>query len=123
MKRILIVDDSRTVRSVIRQMLESRGFLVDEAENGRKAIDRCRDTGPPEGVILDVNMPEMDGLTCLREIRRDPAFASCRIVMCSTRVEFEQVAEAVAAGADEYIMKPFTEDILVDKLRQLGLLE
>ena len=122
-KRVLIVDDSRTIRMVIRQMLESHGVAVDEVENGVRAIDFCRSQGPPDAILLDVNMPEMDGLTCLRAIRQDPALQACPIVMCTTQVDMDHIAEAVAAGANEYVMKPFTEDILFDKLRQIGLFE
>jgi two-component system chemotaxis response regulator CheY len=123
MKRILVVDDARTVRMVIRQMLESRGCSVFEAENGLRALEHCRSLGPPDGVILDINMPEMDGLACLRAMRQDPALAACLVVMCTTQVEAHHIAEAVRAGANEYIMKPFTQEILFDKLRQVGLLE
>jgi two-component system chemotaxis response regulator CheY len=123
MKRILIVDDSRTIRLVLRRMLESRGFAVDDAENGAEALDRCRAVEPPDGLLLDINMPVMDGIACLRAIRQDVALRACRVVMCSTQVDMEQIAAAVAAGADEYLMKPFTEDILFDKLRQVGLCE
>ena len=122
MKRILIVEDARTVRMVIRRMLEAHGFAVDEAEHGGRALELIRTRGAPDGVLLDVNMPEMDGLECLRTLRRDPALAACRIIMCTTQAEMDQIAAAVAAGADEYIMKPFTEEILLDKLRQVGLL-
>lgn len=123
MKNILVVDDSRTIRLVIRKLLESRGFTVTEAEHGRQALDVCR-TGPaPDGMILDMNMPEMDGLACLRAVRQDPNLARCVVIICSTQVEAQQIAEAIESGANEYIMKPFTEEILFDKLRQVGLLE
>jgi two-component system chemotaxis response regulator CheY len=122
MKRILVVDDSRTVRTILRQMLKPRGFVVEEAEDGVKALAICRKQAP-DAILLDVNMPEMDGLACLREVRGDPALASCVVVMCTTQVEFEQIAAAIEAGANEYIMKPFTEEILMDKLKQVGVVE
>ncbi len=122
MKRILIVEDTRLIRRMIRQMLETCGFAVDEAENGVQCLSHCREHGVPAGIILDVNMPEMDGLTCLRAMRADPAFRDCLIIMCTTEVEMSHIVAAMSAGANEYIMKPFTEDILRDKLRMVGLL-
>ena len=122
MKRILIVDDARVIRHVIRQMLESHGFIVEEAADGVQCLNHCREHGVPDGIILDINMPEMDGLTCLRALRADPAFRGCIVVMCTTQVEMQHIEAALAAGADEYVMKPFTEDILIEKLRTVGLL-
>lgn len=122
MKRILVVDDNRTIRHVIRQMLETCGFTVDEAADGVQCLSHCREHGVPDGIILDINMPEMDGMTCLQTLRADPAFRQCLIVMCTTEVERHQIVTAMSAGANEYVMKPFTEDILRDKLRIVGLL-
>lgn len=122
MKRILIVDDNKTIRRVIRTMLESCGFIVDEAEDGVKCLSHCREHGVPDGIVLDVNMPEMDGITCLKSMRADPAFQQCMIVMCTTQVEIQHIETALTAGANEYVMKPFTEDILREKLCTVGLL-
>ena len=122
MKRILVVDDSRVIRRVIRQMLEACGFTVEDAEDGVQCLNHCREHGVPDGIVLDVNMPEMDGITCLQSMRADPAFRECVILMCTTQVEIQQIAAALSAGANEYVMKPFTEEILRDKLRTVGLL-
>ena len=122
MKRILVVDDARVIRHMIRQMLETCGFAVDEAADGVQCVAHCREHGPPDGIILDINMPEMDGMTCLQTLRGDPAFRECRIVMCTTQVEMSHIVAAMSAGANEYVMKPFTEEILRDKLRIVGLL-
>jgi two-component system chemotaxis response regulator CheY len=122
MKSILVVDDSRFLRSTMRRMLEAQGFAVSEAENGKKALEHCTSQGPPDAILLDINMPEMDGLECLTALRRNPALQTCLVIMCTTQVEAEQIAQAIAAGANEYIMKPFTEEILADKLRQVGIL-
>ena len=122
MKRILIVDDNRVIRRVIRQMLETCGFSVEEAEDGVQCLNYCREHGVPDGIVLDINMPEMDGITCLQTMRADPAFRECVIVMCTTQVEMPHIVAALAAGANEYVMKPFTEEILRDKLRTVGLL-
>jgi two-component system chemotaxis response regulator CheY len=121
-KRILIVEDQHTQRVIIRKMLESFGFHVDEAADGVECLRYCREQQIPNGILLDINMPRMDGLECLSQLRADHALRDCQIVMCTTMVEQEQIAAAVAAGANEYVMKPFTEDILRDKLRSVGLL-
>ncbi|MBC7819759.1 MAG: response regulator [Planctomycetaceae bacterium] len=122
MKRILVVDDNRVIRRVIRQMLETCGLTVAEAEDGVQCLKQCREQGVPDGIILDINMPEMDGITCLQTMRADPAFRECVIVMCTTQVEIQQIVTALSAGANEYVMKPFTEEILREKLRTVGLL-
>ncbi len=122
MKRILIVDDNRVIRRVIRAMLETCGLTVEEAEDGVQCLSHCHDHGVPDGIVLDVNMPRMDGITCLQTLRADPAFRDCMVVMCTTQVEMEHIVTALAAGANEYVMKPFTEEILREKLRTVGLL-
>ena len=122
MKRILVVDDSRVIRHVIRQMLETCGLTVEEAGDGLQCLNHCREHGIPDGIVLDVNMPEMDGITCLKTMRADPAFRECIVLMCTTRVETQHIVAALSAGANEYVMKPFTEEILREKLRTVGLL-
>ena len=122
MKRILVVDDNRVVRHVIRRMLETCGLAVEEAADGVQCLSHCREQGVPDDIILDVNMSEMDGITCLQTMRADPAFRECVIVMCTPQVEMQHIVAALSAGANEYVMKPFTEDILREKLRTVGLL-
>ncbi len=122
MRKILIVDDSKFIRSVVRRFVESLGFAADEAEDGRQALEFCKAAGPPDGIILDIIMPVMDGHEFLRTIRQDPRFQNCAVIMCTTKSEPAEIEATMAAGANEYIMKPFTEDILADKLRQVGLL-
>jgi two-component system chemotaxis response regulator CheY len=122
MKRILVVDDNKVIRRVIRQMLEACGISVEETTDGVQCLNHCREHGVPDGIVLDVNMPEMDGITCLQTMRADAAFRECVIVMCTTQVEIQHIATALSAGANEYLMKPFTEEILRDKLRTVGLL-
>jgi len=123
MRRILIVDDSRVMRLVMRRIVESLGFEVDEAEDGQQALERLRAAGPPDAVILDIVMPVLDGLSCLRAMRQDPLLSACPVIVCTTKAEPEEIEAAVAAGANEYVMKPFTDEILADKLRQVGLIE
>ncbi len=123
MPKILIVDDSKATRIAIRRIVESLGFDADEAENGRAALDHCLAAGPPDCVLLDLNMPVLDGISCLRAMRKHERLKDCVVVVCSTNNTLPQIREAVAAGANEYVMKPFTVEILTEKLRQAGILK
>ncbi len=120
-KSCLVVDDSKVVRKVARKMLESHGFAVDEAEDGQQALDACR-RKIPDMVLLDWNMPVMDGLTCVKLIRKEFGTDKPIVVFCTTHNDFKFIEEAMQAGANEYVMKPFDEDILQSKLMQVGLL-
>lgn len=117
----LVVDDSATIRKFIGRMLQGMNFIVSEAENGREAVESCRMV-VPDLILLDWNMPEMDGITCLREVRAMTLEPRPLIVMCTTENVLPKITEALAAGADEYIMKPFDRDVLRDKLSQLELI-
>lgn len=102
-------------------MLEGMGFAVREAGDGAEALAACR-TALPDGVLLDWTMPVMDGIGFLRRVRAEFGPARPRIVLCTTEGAMARIVEAVEAGAQEYIMKPFDEDILRGKLEQAGLL-
>jgi len=117
----LVVDDSRVVRKVARRILESRGFAVSEAANGQLALDSCR-AGLPDCVLLDWNMPVMDGITFLKALRTEFGPDNPPVVFCTTENDFDHIEMAITSGAQEYIMKPFDEDILTGKLAQAGLL-
>jgi two-component system chemotaxis response regulator CheY len=119
--RVLVIDDSRAMRSILRLAVKSLEFEAVEASNGQEGLDRLADKGPFELVLVDWNMPVMNGLEFVTAVRARPEFNDMRIVMVTTEVEMSQVAKALAAGADEYVMKPFTTDILRDKLGVLGL--
>jgi two-component system chemotaxis response regulator CheY len=119
-KTCLVVDDSRVIRKVARRILEDLGFEVAEAADGLEAMAWCR-TAMPEGILLDWNMPVMDGLTFLRELRREPDGHQPVVVFCTVENDLEHIGMALDAGADEYIMKPFDGDILEDKLVEAGL--
>jgi two-component system chemotaxis response regulator CheY len=121
MTRCLIVDDSPTVRRVIRRIVTNLGFDAVEAEEGRAALAACRDR-LPDLVVLDWNMPEMDGISFLRALRRLPDGQRPVVIFCTTVNDLPHIEEALDAGANEYIMKPFDEDILKHKLGQTGLL-
>lgn len=122
MKKLLAVDDSRTVRKMAKQMIGSLGLEVLEAEDGQKALELVRSEPDVDVVLLDWNMPVMDGLTFLKTIREEPLPNQPVVVMCTTENEMTRIMEALQAGANEYIMKPFTEDIVRDKLEETGVL-
>jgi len=117
----LVVDDSSVVRKVARRILERHGFTVREAEDGQKALDACR-AEMPRAVLLDRNMPVMDGIGFLRALRAEYGPDEPVVVMCTTETGTEKILEGLEAGAHEYVMKPFDEEILCDKLIQVGLL-
>ena len=117
----LVVDDSRTVRRAARRMLEARGFAVREAEDGQQALEACR-TALPRLVLLDWNMPVMDGITFLRHAREEFGPDEPQIMLCTTESDFSRIMTALEGGAQEYIMKPFDDAILAGKLEVLGLL-
>lgn len=117
----LVVDDSSVVRKVARRILERNGFTVREAEDGQKALEACR-IEMPRAVLLDRNMPVMDGIGFLRALRAEYGPDEPVVVMCTTEAGTEKILEGLEAGANEYVMKPFDEEILRDKLTQVGLL-
>lgn len=121
MKSCLVVDDSRVIRMVARKILEEIGFTVVEAEDGQIALDRCKES-MPDGVLLDWNMPVMDGLQFLRALRDAPGGDGPKVVFCTTENDLNHIQEAISAGADEYIMKPFDSEIVQSKFEQVGLL-
>ena len=120
----IVVDDSRAMRMLMARLLKDIGFAVDEAGDGSEALDRLRErlsVEPVQLALIDWNMPEMSGIELVEAVRADPAFASLRIVMVTTETELSQVTRALEAGADEYLMKPFTRDDVIGKLDLLGL--
>lgn len=122
MKTCLIVDDSRVIRKVARQIFESIGFTCEEAENGQIALDLCKGK-LPEFVLLDWNMPVMNGMDFMLAMRKLPDGDKPVVVFCTTENDLNHIQEALKAGANEYIMKPFDADIIRGKLGQLGLIE
>ena len=121
MKTCLVVDDSKIVRKVVRRIVETLGFNVLEAEHGQAAVDQVQ-AHAIDVIILDWNMPVMDGLECMKVIRADATLAQPKIIFCTTENEFSKIQQAIVAGADEYVMKPFDEAIIAGKMRQLGIL-
>jgi two-component system, chemotaxis family, chemotaxis protein CheY len=122
MKSCLIIDDSRVIRKVARQIFEALQFACEEAENGQLALDICQKK-LPDFVLLDWNMPVMDGLQFLQALRKMPGGDKPVVVFCTTENDLAHIQEAMTAGANEYIMKPFDADIIRGKLVHLGLLD
>jgi len=118
---VLVIDDSRAMRAVLGQILRQMGYEVVEAANGREAIDRLNEVGKPQFVLVDWNMPEMNGLDFIRAVRDETQHRDLPIMMVTTETETSQVVKALAAGANEYVMKPFTKEIIQEKLTLLGV--
>ena len=121
MKTCLIVDDSRVIRKVARRILENLDFEVSEAEDGVEALLQCGQA-MPDAILLDWNMPVMDGITFLRQLRQTPGGDSPKVVFCTTENDFDHITQALEAGAVEYMFKPFDLDIVQAKLESAGLL-
>ena len=120
MKHCLVVDDSAVIRKVARRILEQLSFRISEAEDGEQALAVCR-ADMPDAVLLDWNMPVMDGYDFLRELRRLPTGNVPKVVFCTTENDVAYIARAMHAGADEYIMKPFDKEIMTAKFQEVGL--
>jgi two-component system, chemotaxis family, chemotaxis protein CheY len=118
--RAIVIDDSHTMRMILRRSLESWSFDVVESENGRQALERLARMRIPELALVDWNMPEMNGIDFILAVRRDRVYDAMRIMMITTETEFSQVERALRAGANEYVMKPFSKEVLADKLCLLG---
>ena len=122
MSKALVVDDSRTIRIIIRRILVELGYEVCEAINGVEALKVLETEKTAVTLVLaDWNMPEMNGLELVKRLRQNPEFASLKVLMVTTETEMGQMASALAAGANEYVMKPFTKDILLEKLELVGM--
>lgn len=120
MKQFLIVDDSRVVRRVARQILEELHFDISEAEDGQIALNCCK-AQMPDAILLDWNMPVMNGIEFLRALRKEQGGDRPVVLFCTTESEFSFITQAMEAGANEYIMKPFDREIIESKLAEVGL--
>jgi len=121
--RALIVDDSRAMRTILSRIVAGLGFETILAGDGKQALAVLSASPPPDLLLTDWNMPEMNGYELVCAVRAIPGYAGIKIVMVTTETEISQISAAIAAGADEYVMKPFTPEIMLDKLRMLGLAE
>lgn len=121
MKSCLVVDDSKVVRMVARKILESLNFQILEAENGKLAMDECAKE-MPDAILLDWNMPVMSGIEFLNLLRKMEGGQTPIVIFCTTENDLQHIQEAITAGANEYIMKPFDSEIIESKFSQVGLL-
>ena len=117
--RVLLADDSKAIRMMVGKMLVSLGCQVVEACNGKEAVQKIHEEGPFALLLLDWNMPEMDGYQVLCNLRDSPVPNGPRIVMVTTETETSRMVTALEAGASEYLMKPFTREMLVSKLEMM----
>jgi len=117
----LVVDDSRAMRRILGRMLREIGYEVSEAAHGREALQRLREMRGADVALVDWNMPEMDGYEFLRAVRSQPTYDGMRVMMVTTECGLDKVRTALDAGADDYIMKPFTMDVIREKLALLAV--
>jgi len=119
--RALVIDDSRAMRMILAKMLRELGFEVSEAGHGQEGLERLRSQSNVDLVTVDWNMPVMNGLEFVTAVRADHANDSTQLMMVTTETELHQISKALESGANEYVMKPFTRDVIEDKLRLLKL--
>jgi two-component system, chemotaxis family, chemotaxis protein CheY len=120
--RALIIDDSKAVRHIMSNILKEIGFDVSEARHGLEAVEYLKQTGPADLALVDWNMPEMNGFEFVQTIRNQRAYDDMRLMMVTTETEQTQIIKALEAGANEYVMKPFTKDVIREKLELLGIM-
>jgi two-component system chemotaxis response regulator CheY len=116
----LVVDDSRAMRTILGKIVTSLGFDVITAVHGKDALDQLTAGARPQLMLLDWNMPEMNGYELLQCVRKDPAHAAAKIIMVTTETEMTRVVKALGAGLDAYVMKPFTKEAVVEQLERIG---
>lgn len=117
----LIIDDSKTMRSILRRIVTELGFETSEAGNGQEALDQLEAGLVPDICLIDWNMPLMDGYTFVTRVRNDDRWKNVTLMMVTTESEHGQIVRALAAGAHEYVIKPFTPDAIIEKMELLGL--
>jgi two-component system chemotaxis response regulator CheY len=121
-RKALIVDDSKTIRMVLRKILRELGYEVCEAVDGKDALKVIEaEKAAVTLVLTDWNMPVMNGLDLVKNLRQNPELTSLKVIMVTTETEVDHIVSALEAGANEYVMKPFTKDILREKLEQVGI--
>jgi two-component system chemotaxis response regulator CheY len=119
----MIIDDSRAIRMILSGMLGDLGCEVETAVNGKEGLEKVKQRADWSVFLVDWNMPEMTGLEFVQEVRKDPRFTGTPLMMVTTETEMSQVVLALDAGANEYVMKPFTKEMIEEKLRMLGVIQ
>lgn len=119
--RALVIDDSRTMRRILRSIVEQFGYEVEEAENGKEALEVLEQLGQIELALVDWNMPVMNGLEFVKNMRASGKHPETKLMMVTSETEIDRVVESLEAGANEYLMKPLTPDALKEKLQIMGL--
>jgi two-component system chemotaxis response regulator CheY len=119
--RALVIDDSKAIRLILGKIVKEIGFDVVEAGNGLEALEQLKKSGHIDLALVDWNMPEMNGYEFVCTVRKDPQYDDLLMMMVTTETEMSQVIKALEAGANEYLMKPFTKEMILDKLSVMGL--
>jgi two-component system, chemotaxis family, chemotaxis protein CheY len=119
--RAMVIDDSRAIRLILGKMLKELGFEVVDAENGAVAIERLKESEKVDIALVDWNMPEMNGYEFVCAVRKEEAYKDLPLMMVTTETEMSQVVKALEAGANEYVMKPFTKEMITEKLTLMGM--
>lgn len=123
MSKAMVIDDSRAIRLILAKTLTELGYEVCQAANGIEGLAAVeRENGSISLILVDWNMPEMNGIEFVKQLRADPRFSSVPLMMVTTETEMSQMIAALEAGANEYVMKPFTKEIIADKLRLIGVI-
>jgi len=121
MTHFMVVDDSTVIRKVVRRICEALSFKVDEAEDGEQGLAMCRDS-MPDAVLVDADMPTMDGLEFVRTLRQMDGGEKPKVIYCLTEFNVAQVGKAIRAGANDHLLKPFDREIMEAKLQEVGIL-
>ncbi|TWU51937.1 response regulator [Rubripirellula reticaptiva] len=119
--RALVVDDSRAIRRIVGTMMRNLGYEVHEAEHGVDALEKLEQIETPDVLLIDWNMPVMNGIDLIKAVRAQDKYSDVAIMMVTTETEMERMAQAFIAGANEYVMKPFDEATITEKLQILGV--
>jgi len=121
MSKAIVIDDSRAIRMILANTLTELGYEVSQAANGKEGLATVeRESGPISLILVDWNMPEMNGLDFVKQLRSNARYSSIPLMMVTTETEISQMVAALEAGANEYVMKPFTKEIIAEKLRLIG---
>jgi two-component system, chemotaxis family, chemotaxis protein CheY len=118
--KALVIDDAKTMRMILRQVLTSLGFVVDEASSGREGLNQLRQSPDVDLVLVDFHMSDMNGIEFVRQVRSEPAISQVRLLLVTGESEPAKINLALAAGANGYLQKPFGQQVAFEKIRELG---